>query len=173
MDTSREPELKSGQKNPLKEKYKYGLTSYSSQVYIKSAETFDSKIINQFNYKVYSDNDVKNRRNANSTSETESNMTKESTNKQNMFDTAKSNIQVNNNGAISAGGGTSIASVEKMGLKSNKILTLLLVKQLNIFKHIKLHLVNILIMKMQNCIPLLECGKIHFLKAVLKPKNIQ
>lgn len=120
VDTSREPELKSGQKNPLKEKYKYGLTSYSSQVYIKSAETFDSKIINQFNYKVYSDNDVKNRRNANSTSETESNMTKESTNKQNMFDTAKSNIQVNNNGAISAGGGTSIASVEKNGAEKQQ-----------------------------------------------------
>lgn len=100
-------------------------------------------------------------------------MTKESTDKQNMFDTAKSNIQVNNNGTISSGGGTSIASVEKMGLKSNKILTLLLVKQLNIFKHIKLHLVNILIMKMRNCIPLLECGKIRYIKGVLKLKNIQ
>lgn len=115
VDTSREPELKSGQKNPLKEKFKYGLTSYSSQVYIKSAETFDSKIINEFNYKVYSDNDVKNRINAHSTSESESNITKESTNKQNMYDKAKSNMQVNNDGTISAGGGTSITNVEKEG----------------------------------------------------------
>lgn len=120
VDTSREPELKSGQKNPLKEKYVSDSTTYSSQVYIKSAETFDCKIINEFNYKVYSDEDVRNRRNAYSTNEKETAMTKESTDKQNMFDTAKSNIQVNNNGTISSGGGTSIASVEKNGAEKQQ-----------------------------------------------------
>lgn len=58
-----------GTVDPMKEEAVSQKDEYSSSFYIKEADVFDAKIINQFNYQVYSDADAAKRKNADSTSE--------------------------------------------------------------------------------------------------------
>lgn len=61
--------LAGGTVDPMKEEAVSQKDEYSSNFYIEKAEVFDAKIINQFNYQVYSDADAAKRKNADSTSE--------------------------------------------------------------------------------------------------------
>lgn len=58
-----------GTVDPMKEEAVSQKDEYTSHFYIKEADVFDAKIVNQFNYQVYSDSDAAKRRNADSTNE--------------------------------------------------------------------------------------------------------
>ena len=58
-----------GTVDPMKEEAVSQKDEYTSHFYIKEADVFDAKIVNQFNYQVYSDADAAKRRNADSTNE--------------------------------------------------------------------------------------------------------
>lgn len=55
--------------DPMKEEAVSQKDEYTSSFYIKEADVFDAKIINQFNYQIYSDSDAAKRKNADSTNE--------------------------------------------------------------------------------------------------------
>lgn len=58
-----------GTVDPMKEEAVSQKDEYTSHFYIKEADVFDAKIVNQFNYQVYNDSDAAKRRNADSTNE--------------------------------------------------------------------------------------------------------
>lgn len=58
-----------GTVDPMKEEAVSQKDEYTSNFYIKEADVFDAKILNQFNYQVYSDADAAKRRNADSMNE--------------------------------------------------------------------------------------------------------
>ena len=72
MNTATSDGLASGENDPMKEEYVSEKDDYKSNFYLKEADVFDAKIINDFNYQVYSDADAQNRRNPNSKSESTS-----------------------------------------------------------------------------------------------------
>ena len=61
--------ISGGTVDPMKEEAVSQKDEYTSHFYIKEADVFDAKIVNQFNYQVYSDSDAAKRRNADSTNE--------------------------------------------------------------------------------------------------------
>lgn len=103
-DTSTSNGLISGKKDPMKEDLVSQNDEYTSHYYVKKAEVFDAKIINEFNYQVYSDADAKKRINADSTSETTATWAKSADNVQNMSRFAMNEIAIDSNGNLSVGG---------------------------------------------------------------------
>lgn len=58
IDTSTDTGLADGVKDPMKEDEIKNYDEYKSAYYVKRADVFDAKIINEFNYQVYSDANV-------------------------------------------------------------------------------------------------------------------
>lgn len=102
-DTSTDSGLAGGNKNPMKEEYVGESDKYKSTFYLKEADTFDAKIINNFNYKVFLESDVKNRTNANSMSSSESPYAISADNINNRADAALERINVGQDGTVSIG----------------------------------------------------------------------
>lgn len=103
-NTSTDNGLVSGTRDPMKEELVRQNDEYTSNYYVKEADVFDAKIINEFNYQVYNDADANKRINADSTSETTATWTKAADNVQNMSRFAINEISVDSNGNLSVGG---------------------------------------------------------------------
>ena len=91
-DTSHVNDDANARKDPMREERVSTKNEFSSQVYIKTAEVFDAKIINEFNYRIYSDSDARNRKNPNSSSETTSNFSMPTEHEENQKNNAISNL---------------------------------------------------------------------------------
>lgn len=94
--------LADGTKDPMKEEYVSESDKYKSNFYIKEADVFDCKIINSFNYKVYSESDVEKRTNPKSKSESTATYARAADNPQNRY--SDGSIYVNENGTPYVGG---------------------------------------------------------------------
>lgn len=103
-NTSTSNGLIDGKKDPMKEELVSQKDEYTSNYYVKEADVFDAKIINEFNYQVYSDADANKRINADSTSETTATWAKAADNVQNMSRFAINEISVDSNGNLSVSG---------------------------------------------------------------------
>lgn len=96
IDTSTENGLAGGTKNPMKEDFIRQNDEYKSNFYIKEADVFDAKIVNSFNYQVYSESDAANRRNPKSRSESSATYTRAADNSENKY--SEGAITVSGNG---------------------------------------------------------------------------
>lgn len=103
-----------GTVDPMKEEAVSQKDEYSSHLYIKEADVFDAKIVNQFNYQVYSDADAAKRINADSTNESTATyaktMSTEDINKKG--ENAMYGLTVDSNGNIS---GANLDKVSRFG----------------------------------------------------------
>ena len=103
-----------GTVDPMKEEAVSQKDEYTSHFYIKEADVFDAKIVNQFNYQVYSDADAAKRRNADSTNESiatyAKTMSTEDINKKG--ENAMYGLTVDSNGNIS---GANLDKVSRFG----------------------------------------------------------
>lgn len=114
-DTSTTNGLAGGKKDPMKEKHLSSSTSYSSSMYIAKAETFDLKIVNKFNYEIYSESDAQKRINADSSNESSSSYSIDPKNEWNKAANAKANLKCDVLGNIVSTGNTQIKSVTLTG----------------------------------------------------------
>lgn len=96
IDTSTENGLAGGTKNPMKEDFIRQNDEYKSNFYIKEADVFDAKIVNSFNYQVYSESDAANRRNPKSISKSSATYTRAADNSENKY--SEGAITVSENG---------------------------------------------------------------------------
>ena len=109
--------LAGGTVDPMKEDAVSQKDEYTSNFYIKEADVFDAKIVNQFNYEVYSDSDAAKRKNADSTNESiatyAKTMSTEDINKK--AENAMYGLTVDSNGNISG------ANLDKVSSTGNGI----------------------------------------------------
>lgn len=103
-NTSTNNELASGTKDPMKEELVSQSDEYTSHYYVKEADVFDAKIINEFNYQIYSDSDASKRINADSSKETTATYAKTADNVGNMSKYAVNGIGCDDNGNLYVNG---------------------------------------------------------------------
>ena len=96
-NTSTKDGSSDGIKAPMREEHISHSEEYTSHYYIKQADVFDAKIINEFNYQIYSDNDANNRINADFTTEEKARYSKEAENVVNMYENAEITCDDNGN----------------------------------------------------------------------------
>lgn len=100
--------LASGIRDPMKEDLIRQNDEYTSHYYVKEADMFDAKIINEFNYQVYSDADANKRINADSSNENSVTWTKTGEKLDNKFD--GSSVSYNGSGLPTVNGGKATAN---------------------------------------------------------------
>lgn len=118
IDKSTDTGLKGGKKAPLKEDHVNSYSEFSSSAYIKRADVFDAKILNEFNHTVYSDSDVLKRINPKSKSETPESFAKTTERPWNNSENAVSNISCDGTGNLVFSNGTEAEYTNSTGTKN-------------------------------------------------------